>query len=210
MTYLISHSKKFVFVHIPKTAGTSVTNVLISYDDHILAKRLWRHLIRPLTPPQWRPRVRGAFWIGHLSAAEIRAFVPEFDALFTFAFVRNPWDLHVSLYEYIRRTPIHPGHAFYKNKTFAEYLETQAEDPAGRQASWLSDGSGKLLVKFAGRFERLQDDFRHICEQIGVAPELPHLNRTSRNDYRDYYTAATRDLVARIDKRDVELFNYSF
>jgi hypothetical protein len=210
MSYLISHSKRFIFVHVPKAAGMSVTHALGRFDDYLIRKKIWRRLVRPLTPPSLRQRVRRQFHVGHLTAQDIRAFVPDFDGLFRFAFVRNPWDLHVSLYQYVRRTPVHPQHAFYKDKTFEDYLSVQAAPAAGRQAHFLCDGSGALLVDFVGRFERLEDDFRSVCKKIGVEAELPHLNRSRRDTYRSYYTAATRELVARIDRRDIELFDYSF
>src|ERR1700683_2337721 len=105
----ISTSHRFIFVHIFKTAGTSVRSALNPYVDR-REYLLWNFIRRRLgfPPPDPYPGLSS-----HAHADEIRAALPPeiFDNYFKFAFVRNPWDLQVSLYHYIMRWRDHHEHA---------------------------------------------------------------------------------------------------
>jgi hypothetical protein len=210
MPSLVSHKHRFIFVHIPKSGGTSIAKALGPYEDHARLKWFWRRAVPRLLTPRQRTRFRVRFHLTHRRASEMASHIADYDRLFSFGIVRNPWDRHVSLYEYLRQTPSRRLHKQVESLSFEEYLSAQREDRSGRQASWLCDESGNLIVDFVGRFERLEDDFAQVCEKVGVKGRLPHLNRSRRDTYRSYYTAATRDLVGRIDRRDIELFDYSF
>ncbi len=61
-----------------------------------------------------------------------------------------------------------------------------------------------------GKMENLNEDFEKICEKIGIASNLPHLN-SSRNDknYVKYYTKNSIEMVNQAFREDIELFNYS-
>lgn len=78
------------------------------------------------------------------------------------------------------------------------------------QTSCLVDESKNLMVDFVGRFENIEEDFRAICRKVGITASLPHVNKSKRTDYRDYYDAETRDLTARLYAEDIERFGYTF
>ncbi len=78
------------------------------------------------------------------------------------------------------------------------------------QTSCLVDENGKLLVDFVGKFENLDEDFRSICQKVGISARLPHINKSKRTDYRDYYDSETRDLTAQLYAEDIERFGYTF
>jgi hypothetical protein len=67
-----------------------------------------------------------------------------------------------------------------------------------------------VLVTFLGRFETLGTDFAHVCRRIGVVATLGRANRTSRGDYRDYYSPRLIALVRDHFAEDVERFGYAF
>ena len=69
----IDHNKKIVFIHIPRTGGSTIKDALGLYDK-IYKKGLH-----------------------HLSAVDIPDVCKDY---FKFAFVRNHWDRFVSLYFY--------------------------------------------------------------------------------------------------------------
>jgi hypothetical protein len=75
---------------------------------------------------------------------------------------------------------------------------------------WIADSSGKVLVKYVGRFESLNEDFKHVCELIGRSVELPHLKQSRRDDYRKYYDDDSAAVVASWFRRDISSFNYAF
>jgi len=142
----------------------------------------------------------------------------QFERLFKFAFVRNPWDLQVSSYHHLRRERPHlvgdrDFEAFLRYKLdpqrpYQYHIDTSID----LQTDYLIDLHGNLLVDFIGRFERLEDDFREICRRIGIpSPELAHKRQaTDRKDYRSYYTPDTAALVAEHFRSDIDRLNYRF
>jgi hypothetical protein len=65
-------------------------------------------------------------------------------------------------------------------------------------------------VDFVGRFEALERDFATVCRRIGIDPSLPHINRSTHRDFRDYYTPRTKAMVAEAYSADIERFGYEF
>ena len=214
---VISNKYKFLFVHIAKTAGTSIRSTLERYR--------WRD---PLFVPQFV-----CSRISHLTGHRIGCKIPRhakviaahemlprevFDSLFKFAFVRNPWDLQVSSYHHLKRERPHlVGDRDFE--TFLRYkLDPQRpyqfhiDTSIDLQSDYLIDLHGNVLVDFIGRFENLEADFRHICQKIGIPePPLAHKRQAKdRKSYHSYYTEETRQLVAEHFRRDIEMFGYTF
>ena len=206
-------------MHIAKTGGTSVRAALKSM--------------------QWRDPYYFAQWIcsrlsgmtGHRIAAKLprhskiicaQEMLPKefFDGLYKFAFVRNPWDLQVSSYHHLKRERPHllEGHESFEaftrwklnpERPYQYHLDT-AMTPL---TDYLSDMRGNLLTNFIGRYERLHEDWHHICTHLNMpTPELPHKRQaTDRGkDYRSYYTDDLAEAVGQYFQRDVELLGYRF
>ena len=79
------------------------------------------------------------------------------------------------------------------------------------QTDFLVDHLGQMAMDFLGRQESLQEDFRHLCERLGVNSCLPHLNVSleRRNEpVRDFCSLRTRRLVRRAYQRDYEVLGY--
>jgi len=74
------------------------------------------------------------------------------------------------------------------------------------------DKKGDPIVDFIGRYENLQEDFNKVCKAIGIAPvKLLHKNKSERpKDYREAYNNKTKEIVARVFAKDIELFKYTF
>jgi hypothetical protein len=190
---LVSHRHRFIFVHVYKAAGSSVSDALapFAHDGRIYGIRN-----------------------KHLTAAQIRARFPFplfFDRYFRFAFVRNPWSLEASLYNFARRKGELP-----QGQTFEAFLEGRRDrrSTKGPQAKFVIDGDGRTIVNHVGRMERIEEEFAGICRRIGFTerdrPQLAHANRSTFDDWRSYYTPRTRAMVAEMSARDIEMFGYSF
>ena len=78
------------------------------------------------------------------------------------------------------------------------------------QLDWITDEAGKVLVDFVGRFENLAEDFAQVCERLDRDAELPHLKKSQRTSYRDYYDEKTKAIVQDWFARDIEHFAYRF
>lgn len=202
---------RFIFVHVPRTGGTSVEAVLCQYflDNPLscISKEEARKHILPA--PQY----------GHqhykLCEYESRLAV-ELDTFFSFAFVRNPWDLAASEVRYFQRV----GHPVFAEKSFSESIEIIGafrENIWGHdfrpQVEYLLDSNGQQRVDFVGRFEALQTDFHHICARLNIPRLLlPREMQTSDplRGYRSLYNKTTREIIAKRYRADIECFQYSF
>jgi hypothetical protein len=210
---LISHSRRFAFVHLPKTGGCSVKVALQPFADDPLAYAPNRWLDRcgihvNYFAPWWHKRFRT-----HTPAAILHRELPPdaFADLFTFAFVRNPWDLLVSSYHFLTHSHRHRrGRVARRLGSFERYVAYEASRGKLVQSRMLTSRHGRLLVDFVGRFEALEADFTTVCRHLQLAARLPHVNAGAGGDYRLHYTPALAALVADAFGPDIDRFGYSF
>jgi hypothetical protein len=209
----ISRSKRFILIHVPRTGGSSFVTSLdpalfipppAAPGDKFLSKIL-PFVPRPLEKVYLRP---------HETARKARRRLPRevFRDYSKIAFVRNPYSWLVSLYEVRRRGPRHRHHKTVAAMSgFAEYVDWEISRHDRFQHAYLTDRRGALLVDYLGRYERLTEDHKRICEILGLEPSaLPRINRATQRDYREYYDEPTRERVAGRWARDLELFGYDF
>jgi hypothetical protein len=209
----LSHQHKFIYIHIPKCAGKSITKALRQ-------KNVLLEFLGPTLQMHSAQYDISDMWLHHLPASSLRRILTTeiWETYFKFAFVRNPWDLVVSYYHYHRKevaeSPEFLQHwpqiadRFRRTKNFIEWVHTGLYIQP--YVNFLTDAKGEMLVDFVGRFETLQEDFRKICERIGLQAHLGHENKTEHGHYREYYDEATKELVNTRFKRDIEVFEYEF
>ena len=235
---IISFDRKFVFVHIAKTAGDSVTKVLVPHlgtDSVVVSNDFQARRDRLL-----RPRHRSLYQLAkHSTADEIRAaLTPDtWNSFYTFAFVRDPIARAMSLYTFTERKAEERARLLPRNLWYAT-LAKKADDPSNwpamiayrqtagfsefirhpcalddqamhPQSSFLCDESGTSLVDFVGRVERIDEDFGEISRRIGLGDvELGQANRSIRPLSRDEVTEDDREYLHRLFSVDYERFGY--
>lgn len=182
---MISHKHKFIFVHVPKTAGTSIKNAMNGYYDEL-----------------HNPYHSGIFRIKTTLSDQI------FQSYFKFGTMRNPWDREVSRYAFIKKYKNHDRHACVLNG-FKDYLLKFNE--MGLVNYNLLKIHGNIGVDYIMKFENLQQDFNIVCDKIGIPrKKIPHDNQTNHKRYIEYYDDETRELVAQKYAKDIEYFGYKF
>lgn len=183
--------RPFIFIHINKTAGTSIGKAIgLPVKDHLTAKEI----IAKIGKDKW-------------------------NSAYKFTFVRNPWDKVVSHYEYRRKkdkTRMATRNIAFKDWVKMTYGETKNpvyyDNPKSFQAQveWLKDDEDRLSIDYFGKFESINEDFNHVKQIVGIDAELPHLNASRRVDYRSYYDDETREIIARWFHEDISYFAYSY
>lgn len=216
---LISHSHRFIFFHVGKTGGMSIREVLKPYCEPPAKFKM----LRPAAFSGDKPNPMHEVWETLLLHAKVKDAQKElpadvFGPYYKFGFVRNPWDLQVSMYHFILRDPRIAKHDQVKALSgfdaFVDWV-VATPDPYPRgitklQKNMISDADGKVLLDFIGYYENLNGDFDSAMRKVGIEASLPHLNRSSHKDYRTYYNDRTKAVVAEHFAPDIELFGYTF
>ena len=200
---MISFQKRFLFVHIPKTAGNSIQGVLRDYsEDELVALRKEQDGIERfgLRNPNYKIKKHSTLSEYHDALGE-----EQFRSLYKFTCVRNPWDRMVSYYFTPTQTPERWDRQKFRGiisrtVSLSEYLRLHEgeEDPFAN-------------VDYIMRFENLADDFRAVCATIGISPPtLPQYNRSSREHYSRYYNDELREFVRARFAAEIDRFGYRF
>ena len=215
---LLSLRYQFLFVHIPKTGGTSIRVALRRYKwkDPYRIPFFFLSRLSSLTGHRLACKLPR-----HAKAIAAYEMLPRdlYQKLFKFAFVRNPWDLQVSSFHHIRRERPHLLKGVTDFESFLRMKLGRGRDyvyhfdvSIERQSDYIVDMHRNLIVDFVGRYENFDSDFEEACKKIGIlCPRLPRRRQaTDRSDYRKYYHNATAQLIADHFKSDIEMFGYSF
>jgi hypothetical protein len=190
---MINHKHKFLFIHIPRTGGSSIESQF-NYKE---AKEKNKH--RNLN--DWKKTLDRE----------------TFDDYFKFGFVRNPWDFIISKYKSNWFAGKHPGgpigeRAGKSLKYFLEHYKT----PTHESGETFHDYFDPEQMNFIGRFENRENDLNYISTQIGVNINTKHHVRKvqarnkNKKHYTEYYDEETKQIVAEKYARDIEYFGYKF
>jgi len=208
---MISHRYRCIFVHIPKTGGTSLEKLIWPPPRERTAADLWQGHVDAMSNKYQTGGLQ------HLLAHQIRTEVGAdiFDAYWRFSIVRNPWDKAVSQYSFIHRRPdLLDWIGMGPDDGFKRYLELTARTAHVQwepQVNFLRDDNGEWLVTDIGRFEQFEAFFRTALDRLGIAAEaIPHEKRGLRGHYARYYDDESREMIAQRYADDIAAFGYRF
>ncbi len=214
---ILSRGRRYIFVHAPKTGGTSLALALEARamaDDIMLGD----------TPKARRRRGRvkdvatsGRLW-KHSMLTDLYGLVTqdEIEAFFVFTLVRNPWDRMVSYYHWLReQTFDHPAVGLARRLSFSDFLHTDEVQAGMREfpySRYVRDAGGVDRADLYIRLEHLKEDLvpleRHLGFNLG---EIPHENFSNRlRDHRAYYSDRDVDCVRIGCESDILAFGYRF
>jgi hypothetical protein len=63
-------------------------------------------------------------------------------------------------------------------------------------------------VDFVGRFEKMNKGWERVCEYAEEEFSLPHLNKGKYQNHMDFYTPETIKIINEVYAKDFELFGY--
>ncbi|MCP3932321.1 MAG: sulfotransferase family protein [Bacteroidetes bacterium] len=216
---MLSINRKFLFIHVPKTAGNSIQNILQHYsEDEIVAIADHHDGIE-----RFEVRNKKYSYRKHSNLSHYRSILdPEiYKSLYKFAVVRNPWDRMISYYFSPNR-----GVVTWDRKSFLSLLKSVTpvrqyiieqplldrallkiglERPNARKKKLDSD------IDYIMKFERLGEDFKILCEHLKIPYiPIPRRNASSREHYSEYYDQELIELVRVKYSDEIEFGNYKF
>ena len=212
---MININKKFIFIHVPKTGGSSITQSLLLDEKIELGPRSYDGLSLDTAKKFFGTHAPN---FQHLKLGPLLRIAPKAEGFFKFIFCRNPFARILSEYFYCIS---HNGCKFSGNRrdflqkypSFREFIL----DSAINKCSWTPHADSQYSfikgheVDFIGKFENLQEDFNIICDKIGLPRRtLPHKNASKHKHYAEYYDDETRQIVAEKYAKDIEYFGYKF
>lgn len=219
---IINTTFGFTFVHVPKSAGTSVTAVL---------SRLCSVLDIEIGGSPFGEEIQNAYLKRyglnkHATAREIRSVLGEgvWLKMTSFGVVRHPVDRLSSAYRFLRKWD-GPGNKLREQlnefASFSDFVasdlwvEQEGPDRMFRpQAFWLADPTrGDLLVDRVCRVETLDADLHQLLSDLGVKPDLlptsvPQLNATEKKGAAVELSPELLEKVRTRYARDFTMFDY--
>ena len=193
----------FLFLHIPKTAGKSLTKAFVQLLDRPVTCVVSKGQIEELKDCDHAGLtiIEGR---GHESMKPTRKILVEHKKEFeTFkaiiVAIRNPYDLMVSNYFFMRKTYEHNKHRV--NFRIAE--ENNFEDYSQKVGfttieNWMTiDGKRPPNLRII-RFENLQEDLDNFSKEFKLnSVKLPHINPSSHDHYSKYLTKISEAAIYR-------------
>lgn len=220
---IVNTSFGFIFVHVPKAAGTSVTNLLGQYTNYCDLE---------IGGTDFGEKIQNAYrqrfgLSKHSSARDIRNTVGhvQWSKLYSFSFVRNPFTRTLSTFQFLRNwegLPQDFKSVVMAFRGFEDYLMSDwwanapgPDDIFRPQLHWLrtTPSSTELLVDYVGKTETIAKDLAHVAQAIGLPKQeslltaIPRLNE-SRNTAPVAWSMPMVSRIAERYRQDFEAFSY--
>lgn len=208
---MIDREKKIIFIHIPKTGGTTIEKLLFptyKFEDKTNYSYLYG----------WDCNLG---WLNHLTLDQILNFDDNnsFQKYQMFAVVRNPWDrlaseyhwkisiskLTLSFSDFVRALYINEAEKIkscYKSElAYLQHFKLQSDYLS---ASYVD------VIKIL-RFENFEKDVRRFLHKNGImCNNIPRIRASHHSHYTEYYDNDCIEMVREIYGEDIDRFGYCF
>jgi len=192
---MICHKYKTIFIHIPKTGGTSIECMfgMVRYMEGKVAA--------------FSENVEGKHFTCHRA---MQQYGDNFEEYYKWTVVRNPWTRDLSIYNMMK------GQLKYRHMSFAEFLNevTIKEVKAGERNVFRNQtdyilNDGEIKVDQIIRYENLKYGWNEVCKKLGKPhEELVHLRKAKKNQYSQVFSGENIKLIAELRREDIQLLGY--
>lgn len=198
---IISHKHKFIYLKLPKVAGTSVEYFLERFcgEDDIITP------IFPVESKSHTPRNYQKYNLeNHSLLNELFSKIP-YQSLKDYRIIaneRNSWDRVASMYSM----------EIYRNETNKEFVDWVKSSRIS-QIYLKSKYQGRDIITDWIRYDHLQSDLIRFCESLKIDfndSSLLHTKNYRTKHYTEYYNDEAKQIVAERYVKDIEYFGYQF
>jgi hypothetical protein len=189
----------WTFLHVPKTAGKSISAYIMKHSKN--AKTLHHS--------------------SHATLKEMQALGADLGT--TFAVFRNPYSRAVSLYRFlfevdIRKITSETTEYFHKVPDFSWHDTLLREhglltfEEFCKKLPWMPLGIEQHHYMPVGqilRMEKLDTEFKFIQTMLQTNEPLYKFNSTNNTNWQRYYTKQTQEIIYETYSEDFKLLNYS-
>ena len=189
----INYKSNSIFIHIPKTAGSSICNSIVGKD------------------------------VGHIPLCVYELFSDiSLKNYFTYTFVRNPIDRFESAFYYLKAGGGNKLDKKWANKYNLESYDINEFihlliNPITRykimrwihfipQYKFLQNSNNEIHIDFIARFENIEHDFKELCKKLDIFTQLDHINVTKHKT--NIIDLSSKKIIYKYYKKDFNFFNY--
>lgn len=195
----------FFWLHIKKAGGQSIRKALSPFYIETNRKdpaqfisipyELWNDNLNNYRVPL------GAYDYKRALFAKKFLWPEDYDSIFKFCIVRNPYDRIASAFNYLkpenRRALLPWARSRLSLVSFLDFLPELWEAKLDRHLAthtapiWqdITDSNGNLLMDYIGKMEHLQSALDEISAPLGIERVcVPHLNKSRSGSVIDYIT----------------------
>jgi hypothetical protein len=190
---IVAPKQKFVFIHVQRTGGTSLTNAL--------KESLGRaHKDYP------------QHWNAQTAAANI---LEKYKGYYCFGFTRNPWERIFSWYALIYAND--SKSLAEERLRFEAFLQLDEATDFTQNLfhyntlDYFTNKEGALIADKIYEYKNINDDIKSLFDRFNLPlSEIPNMNTGAKKNHKDFYTQKSYNLIAQKCKKDIQYFNYSF
>jgi hypothetical protein len=198
---MISHELKCIFIHIPRTAGSSIEQTLVGKDWWQIERKT-KHLVASQAK-----KLYSEYWNDYFKFSFVRDPYSRMVSLAThfWTYYRLPFkgvltDQHINEYKNLFGTSILIEHdwRFYKREEVIN--EKHRENCV----------YGNILdepIDYIGKFETLEEDFNNISNILGVKGK--ELEKINNKQHGNSLSLEAKILINKIYDEDFSIYNYS-
>jgi len=197
----ISHKHKAIFVHIPKTAGTSIEEAM---GIKVLKGKVLRsHKTSVIKGITYAPQHFTSTILKNHALTKV-----HWNKYFKFSFVRHPYTRVLSEFFWVKKKKC----KIFNPKMFNEFLESYYikfnTDHKLPQSDFLYE-NGKLQIDRLYKFENLGRSYRHLSKKLKLPKKIPHVQRSNnKKEYFNLLTRENKELIYKIYEKDFKVLNY--
>ena len=190
---IISHRYKLIFIHIHRTGGSSISN--------LLRDQLGKNMEEVDQ---------------HSNVCDLGIdYFKRLSGYYVFGFARNPWDRLLSWYILLHQND--PLSLSKERLRFEKFIEKDMvlKDLTNyfhyNALDYFSSQDGENVPFHIFKYEDIESSIKEVFDKFNLEiEEIPRLNTTTERDKKLYYTTKSRQLITQKCKKDIDYFGYTY